>query len=149
MRRVDYIVAARDFDELKAEQFMQDAVYFYDKGDTVEKLAREMTAGGFGSVPVVDTNGEVIGIVTEFDILKAIREGKKLSDITAVEIMTSNPLTVGLKATAPELISLLQDNHLIRVPVVDDNNKLAGIVARQDILEGYVKATIQRHGFWP
>ncbi len=52
MRRVDYIVGARDFDELKAEQFMEDAVYFYYKGDTVEKLAREMTAGGFGSVPV-------------------------------------------------------------------------------------------------
>jgi CBS domain-containing protein len=149
MRRVDFIVAAREFDELKAEQFMQDAVYFYHKGDTVEKLAREMTAGGFGSVPVVDTNGQVIGIVTEFDILKAIREGKKLSDSTAVEIMTSNPLTVGLKTTAPELIQRLQDNHLIRMPVVDDNGKLVGIVARRDILEGYVKATIQRHGFWP
>ena len=130
-------------------QYAKDAVYFYHKGDTVEKLAREMTAGGFGSVPVVDTNGQVIGIVTEFDILKAIREGKKLSDSTAVEIMTSNPLTVGLKTTAPELIQRLQDNHLIRMPVVDDNGKLVGIVARRDILEGYVKATIQRHGFWP
>lgn len=149
MRRVDFIVGAREFEELSAEQFMQDAVHFYYKGDSGEKLAREMTAGGFGSVPVVDTNGQVIGIVTEFDVLKAIREGKKLSDITAVEIMTSNPLTVALKTTAPELIQLLQDNHLIRMPVVDDDGKLAGIVARRDILEGYVKATIKRHGFWP
>ncbi len=149
MRRVDFIVAARDFDEMKAEQFMQDAVYFYSKGDSGEKLAREMTAGGFGSVPIVDSKGQVIGIVTEFDVLKAIREGKKLSEITAVEIMTSNPLTVGLKTPVPELIQLLQDNHLIRMPVVEEEGKLAGIVARRDILEGYVKATIKREGFWP
>ncbi len=82
-------------------------------------------------------------------MLKAIREGKKLSDITAVEIMTSDPVTVGLKTPAPELIQLLQDHHLIRMPVVDEEGKLAGIVARRDILVGYVKATIQRHGFWP
>lgn len=149
MRRVDYMVEGCNFDDLKAEQFMQDAVHFYQKGDSGEKLAREMTAGGFGSVPIVDTNGQVIGLVTEFDVLKAIREGKKLSDITAVEIMTSNPWTVGLKTSAPELIQSLQDHHLIRMPVVDDKGKLVGIVARRDILEGHVKANLQRHGFWP
>lgn len=149
MRRVDFIVAAREFDELTAKQFMQDAVYFYHKGDTGEKLAREMTAGGFGSVPIVDTKGQVIGIVTEFDVLKAIREGKGLSDTTAGEMMTPNPMTVGLKTATPELIRLLEDHHLIRMPVVDDDGKLVGVVARRDILEGYAKATQQRHGFWP
>jgi hypothetical protein len=51
MRRVDFIVGAREFEELSAEHFMQDAVHFYYKGDSGEKMAREMTAGGFGSVP--------------------------------------------------------------------------------------------------
>lgn len=149
MRRVDYMVGARDFKGLKAEQFMQDAVYFYDVNDTGEQLTREMTAGGFGSVPVVDSEGKVVGIVTEFDLLKTIMENKTLSSMTAGEMMTPNPVTVGPDTTAPDLIRLLEDKHLIRMPVVDAKGKLLGIVARRDILEGYVKATRQRQGFWP
>lgn len=149
MRRVDYMVGARDFKGLKAEQFMQDAVYFYEANDTGEQLAREMTAGGFGSVPVVDSEGKVVGIVTEFDLLKTIMENKTLSSMTAGEMMTPNPVTVGPDTTAPDLIRLLEDKHLIRMPVVDAKGKLLGIVARRDILEGYVKATWQRQGFWP
>lgn len=94
MRRVDFMVGARDFKGLKAEQFMQDAVYFYDEKATCEQLTREMTAGGFGSVPIVNEKGRVVGLVTEFDLLKAIMEEKSLEEITARDIMTQNPLTV-------------------------------------------------------
>jgi CBS domain-containing protein len=142
-------VGARNFKTLKAEQFMQDAVYWYYADDTGEQLTREMTAGGFGCVPVLDPEGKVVGIVTEFDLLKAVLEDKALSKVTAGELMTSNPQTVTPDMTAPELIRLLEDNHLIRMPVVDTDGKLLGIVARRDILEGYVKATTQRRGWWP
>jgi CBS domain-containing protein len=149
MRRVDFMVGARDFKGLKAEQFMQDAVYCYDEKATCEQLTREMTAGGFGSVPIVNEEGRVMGLVTEFDLLKAIMEEKSLAAITARDIMTPNPLTVTPDTTAVELIRLLEEHHHIRLPVVDDEGKLLGIVARRDILEGYVKATTQRKGFWP
>jgi CBS domain-containing protein len=149
MRRVDFMVGARDFKGLKAEQFMQDAVYCYDEKATCEQLTREMTAGGFGSVPIVNEEGRVMGMVTEFDLLKAIMEEKSLAAITARDIMTPNPLTVTPDTTAVELIRLLEEHHHIRLPVVDDEGKLLGIVARRDILEGYVKATTQRKGFWP
>lgn len=49
---------------------MQDAVYWYDMDDTGDQLTREMTAGGFGCVPVLDSKGKVVGIVTEFDLLR-------------------------------------------------------------------------------
>lgn len=149
MRRVDFMVGAHDFKALKAEQFMQDAVNFHDINDTGEQVAQEMTAGGFGSVPVQDPGGKVVGIVTEFDLLQTIKEDKGLSTTTAGEMMTPNPVTVGPDTTSGELIRLLQDKHLIRMPVVDANGKLLGIVARRDILEGYLKATMQRQGFWP
>jgi CBS domain-containing protein len=149
MRRVDFMVGARDFKGLKAEQFMQDAVYFYDEKATCEQLTREMTAGGFGSVPIVNEKGRVVGLVTEFDLLKAIMEEKSLEEITARDIMTQNPLTVLPDTNALELIRLLEEHHHIRLPVVDSEGKLLGIVARRDILEGYVKATTQRKGFWP
>lgn len=149
MRRVDFMVGARDFEALKAEQFMQDAVYFYSVNATCEQVTREMTAGGFGSVPVVNDERRIVGIVTEFDLLKAIMDGKALSEIKAGDVMTQNPLTVTTETTAPELISLLEDHRYIRMPVVDAEGKLVGIVSRRDVLEGYLKATTRREGFWP
>lgn len=149
MRRVDFMVGARDFKGLQAEQFMQDAVYCYDVNTTCEQVTREMTAGGFGSVPIVNEEGSVVGIVTEFDLLKAIMEEKSLSALKAGDIMIRNPLTVTPETAAPELIRLMEEHHRIRLPVVNAEGKLMGIVARRDILEGYVKATTQRKGFWP
>ncbi|PJA77674.1 MAG: histidine kinase [Nitrospirae bacterium CG_4_9_14_3_um_filter_51_5] len=149
MRRVDFMVGAREFKELKAEQFMQDAVYCYDANTTCEQLTREMTAGGFGSVPIVDEERRVVGLVTEFDLLKAIMEEKSLSAVKAGDIMVRNPLTVTPETVAPELIRLLEEYQHIRLPVVNAEGKLLGIVARRDILEGYVKATTHRKGFWP
>ena len=147
MRRVDYMVGARDFKTLTADQFMQDDVYFYHTEATGEKLASAMTMGGFGSVPVVDKNLRLIGIVTEFDLLKAIMEGKQLSAVTAQEILTPNPLTVPPDTPVMEVIRLLGEHHLIRMPVVDPEGKLLGVVARRDILEGYLKATTQMWWF--
>ncbi len=141
MRRVAYMLGARDFPTLKAEQFMQDVVSYYHAEDTGEKLAGTMSEGGFGSVPILATDGKVIGIVSEFDLLKAISEGKDLAKLTAGEIMTKNPITVTLETPAMDIIRLLQEKHLIRVPVVDAEGKLAGVVARRDILEGYLRAT--------
>ena len=44
----------------------------------VEKINAKLFAGEFNGVPVVNDNDSVVGIVTAFDVLKAIREGKKL-----------------------------------------------------------------------
>jgi CBS domain-containing protein len=141
MRRISYMVGIRDFPTLQAEQFMQDVVSYYHADDTGDKLAGAMTEGGFGSVPVLATDGKLIGIVSEFDLLQVITEGKELATVTAGEIMTKNPITVHQDTSAKEIIHLLQEKHLIRMPVVDDKGKLRGVVSRRDILEGYLRAT--------
>jgi CBS domain-containing protein len=141
------MVGARDFKGLKAEQFMQDAVYCYSTSHTGEQVAREMTAGGFGSVPVIDTEGKLVGIVTEFDLMATILKDKPLSDTTVGEMMTSKPIAATPSTCAADLVRLLQDKHLIRMPVVDTTGKLLGIVSRRDILVGYLKSTTQVRGF--
>jgi len=79
MRRVDMMIGPRNFATLKAEQFMQDVVSYYQVHDPAEKLAGAMTEGGFGSVPILTEDGKVAGIVSEFDLLQAISEGKDLA----------------------------------------------------------------------
>lgn len=141
MRRVDYMSGARDFSTLKAEQFMQDVVSYYQVEDTGDRLAGAITEGGFGSVPILAKDGKVLGIVSEFDLLKVIMEDKELSKVTAGDIMTKGAITVTQETPALEIIQLLQSKHLIRVAVVDAEGRLVGIVSRRDILEGYVRVT--------
>jgi len=141
MRRVSYMVGTRDFSMLQAEQFMQDVVSYYHVDDSGERLAGAMTDGGFGSVPILEKDHKVTGIVSEYDLLKAIMEGKDLAKVTAREIMTKNPITVNQDTPATEIMRLLQEKHLIRMPVVDDEGKLAGVVSRRDILEGYLRVS--------
>jgi len=141
MRRVSYMIGTRDFSTLQAEQFMQDVVSYYHVDDSGERLAEAMTDGGFGSVPILEKDHKVIGIVSEYDLLKAIMEGKELAKVTAREIMTKNPITVNQDTRATEIVRLLQEKHLIRMPVVNDEGKLAGVVSRRDILEGYLRVS--------
>lgn len=147
MRRVDYMVGARDFKTLEAEQFMQDVVTYYRVEDTVDKLAGAMSEGGFGSVPILATDGKLVGIVSEFDLLKVIAEGKELAKVTAGEIMIKDPITVSRNTPAMEIINLLQERHFIRTPVVDADGKLAGVVSRRDLIQGYLRATKPVRGF--
>ena len=147
MRRVDYMVGARDFKVLEAEQFMQDVVTSYEVEDTVDRLAGAMSEGGFGSVPILGKDRKLVGIVSEFDLLKAIEEGKEMTKVTAGEIMIKDPVTVFRNTPAMEIIHLLQERHFIRTPVVDADGKLAGVVSRRDIIQGYLGATKPVRGF--
>ena len=147
MRRVDYMVGARDFKTLEAEQFMQDVVTSFRVEDTVDRLAGAMSEGGFGSVPILAKDGKLVGIVSEYDLLKAIEEGKEMTKVTAGEIMVKDPITVARNTPAMEIIHLLQERHFIRAPVVDADGKLVGVVSRRDLIQGYLRANKVVGGF--
>ena len=108
-----------------------------------EQISSRLLAGEFNGVPVVDDNGAVIGIVTALDILRAIQGGKKLNTMLARDIMTPNPSVVKKDTSIEEIIRVLVEKEIVLVPVVEDNNKLIGVVARLDILreklnEGFI-----------
>ncbi|MCG3111868.1 MAG: CBS domain-containing protein [Candidatus Manganitrophus sp.] len=148
MRRVDYMLGGEDFKKMSAAHFMQTDVYYYPKNATGDKLATAITMGGFGSVPIVDKGKRLVGIISEFDLLKAITSGKELEKVTAEEIMTVSPICVTEETLSEEIIQLLQEKHLIRVPVVDKNGTLVGVVARRDILQGYLKSKESPPPWW-
>ncbi len=148
MRRVDFMFGGKDFNELTAEIFMTADPYYYYEHSTTDRVATALTMGGFGSVPIVDSGKIVVGIVSEFDLLKAILSGKELEQIKAGEIMTRDPVTVREETKAPELMELLQRKHLIRVPVIDGEGCLVGVCARRDILLGYLKARETPPPWW-
>ena len=128
------------FDRLRVADLMEKEVQFghkETKGDVLASLMIE----GFGGVPIVDRKQRLLGIVTEFDLLSVLDTGKRLSDISASQIMTSETVSVTPETDIRTLIYVLRTNHVIRVPVIDNTDrKLVGIVARRDILLGYVSS---------
>jgi CBS domain-containing protein len=109
--------------------------------DTKAEILASYMMEGFGSVPIVDDTNKLIGIVSEFDLLSSLRKGKKLEDVTAGDILTGNPISVTKDTDVMTLIDVLQNNHLIRLPVLDNVGKLIGIVARRDLLRGYLQTS--------
>jgi len=127
------------FGKMTVGQLMEKEVQSADKDSKADLLANYMMEG-FGSVPIIDSTGKLVGIVSEFDLLKSLRKGKQLGEVLASDIMTPNPISAIQSMDVLALIDILQNNHLIRVPVVDGSGKLLGIVARRDILRGYLQS---------
>lgn len=129
--------SAKDFASLTVKDVMEKHVQYAHlstKGDVIASLMIE----GFGAVPVVNGGQRLTGIVSEHDLLAAIDDGHELSRITAADIMTGNPYSVRLETTLGTLVHVLRASDLVRVPVVDANDKLVGIVARRDLLRTYL-----------
>lgn len=101
-------------------------------------LAVKLLSGMYSGLPVVDDRGKVIGVTSEFDLLKAIRDGKRLEQVTAEEIMSKNPICVSENTPVEEVIELMTKHHIIRVPVVRNDN-LVGVISRCDILSSIVE----------
>jgi CBS domain-containing protein len=126
---------------------MEDAVFTCSPKTKGLAIAQLLAERNFGSVPVVEEDMTLVGLISEFDLLKAMTEGKDLRDVTAADIMTPETELVTVTEEMPimELAKILQESHLIRVPVVKGRT-LVGIVARRDIVYGYVRATAH---YWP
>lgn len=148
MRRVDFMVGQTDFNTLTAAQFMQQDVVYFTKSVKAQSIAAALTTGNFGSVPIVDNDLRPVGIVSEYDLLKAMRMGKNLGEISAGDIMSKPAVTVAVEASAADVMKVLEDKHLIRVPVVDHEGKLAGMLARRDLMKGYLQSQVPAKVWW-
>ncbi|MFO0795614.1 MAG: CBS domain-containing protein [Candidatus Brocadiaceae bacterium] len=101
-------------------------------------IAVKLLSGMYSGLPVVDENSKVVGIVSEFDLLKVIRAGKPLEQVTAGDIMSKNPICVNENTSLEEIIDLMTKHNIIRIPVVRDG-VLVGVISRCDILNSIVE----------
>ena len=102
-------------------------------------LALQLLSGMYSGLPVVDEKGVVIGVVTEFDLLKAMHQGKDLQTVKAEDIMSKPPVCVQEENSIEEVIAKMTEHHIIRVPVVREDGRLVGLIARADILSHMIE----------
>jgi predicted transcriptional regulator len=102
---------------------------------TAMEASTKLLIGNFNGLPVIDSNDKLIGIVTAVDILQAIRQGKNLHSILVINIMTPNPIVVKYDTDIGDVIDIILQRAIILITVIDDENRLIGLVLRYDILQ--------------
>jgi CBS domain-containing protein len=123
---------------VKAREIMQRPVLATTTRASVRDIASQLVGNGFSGMPVAERDGTVVGIVTEADILRALVEGKPLETLTAYDIMSTNPTSVDVDAPLGEVMKLLHENQILRVPVTD-RGKLVGIISRGDTIRSVLE----------
>jgi CBS domain-containing protein len=152
----------RDF---PVRDLMVSDVVTFAPDQNVQDAMRVLVGRSIGGAPVVDDDGRVVGVLSMADL---IVEEARLHFPTIVnffgvnvalpwhdreldesvskalgeyvhEVMTDKPATIASDATIEDVATLMHDKQVSRVPVVDDEGRLAGLITRSDILRAVVR----------
>ena len=87
-----------------------------------------------GEIPVIDASSRLIGVVTDRDIVcRVVAKGKNPSSVTAQDAMTQPVVAVTADTTLDEIVAVMEENQIRRVPVVDAQGCCCGIVSQADV----------------
>ena len=121
--------------DLKASDIMMRHVVTAKGNYPARDLTLQLLHGTFSGVPVIDDDRRPVGIVTELDLIEALQEGKDLmTGLSVQDIMTREIIFVDVDTSVSEVINIMREHNIIRVPVTD-NGKLVGVISRCDILK--------------
>ena len=141
----------------RVSDVMTTTVVTVDRITPYQEIDRLLTERRISGVPVLMMGRQVAGVVTEADLLAAEDETARqarMADtmgrrrllhkqppagLTAGTMMTSPAITIGADATIPAAARAMNTHHIRRLPVVDDNGKLVGIVSRRDLLSVFLR----------
>ncbi len=140
--------------DVKVSEVMHREVATVHSDSPITKVVELLLDKGFTAVPVLDDQGKVIGMVsdndlltrggmtvtislkkaTDLDYVRGLHESLENPDHKVSEVMTREVVTIGPDAIIARAARLMVEKHLKRLPVVDSDGKLMGILGRLDIL---------------
>ncbi|MFZ5945471.1 MAG: CBS domain-containing protein [Bacillota bacterium] len=144
---------------MQAKEIMTKDVITIKAGQTVDQAARLLSENRISGLPVVDQENRVIGIISEGDLVfqqkkitppvviafldgilqlgqqEFYNELKKIAAYKVEDIMTSTVTFVAPETGIDDIATLMINNEINRVPVLDENKKLLGIITRHDIIK--------------
>lgn len=115
--------------ELKVGDIMSRNVVTAKLSDDLRDVATKLVSKGIDHLPVVDDEGRLIGIVTSWDLAKAIAHDKKRLD----EIMTRKVITAFENESIDVVARRMAQHNISGVPVIDKLNRVIGILTTDDI----------------
>ena len=144
---------------MRVDDVMTTDVATVTPGASLKAVARILVERGISGVPVVDADGDVLGVVSEADLLAKERaepptrggplawlvdpieviERRKLGARLAGEVMTSPAVTIAPYRNLATAAGIMLDNRVNRLPVVSDG-RLVGIVTRADLVRAFARS---------
>jgi len=100
-------------------------------------IALELLSTDTAGAPVIDTNGRYIGFINQFDVVKALGQGKELSNLVAEDMMRVGPIAVHESTTIADAVKRMEERGVLNLPVEKDG-KVAYSVSRHDLLRGWI-----------
>ena len=104
--------------------------------DSVAKTAALMKSEDIGSIPVIENEQtqKLVGIVTDRDLaLKVVAEGRDPKTTKVETVMTHNVVTCRAEDDLQKALDAMAGHQLRRIPIVDNDNKILGIIAQADV----------------
>lgn len=122
------------FGDLRAWEIANRNVVTVRPGDAITLAARLMGECDCGALPVVDRNGEFVGMITDRDItVRAVARGADPRRVRVEECMTDETFACHADDTVEECLRQMSRHQIRRLPIVDDDNRIIGIVSQGDI----------------
>jgi len=104
--------------------------------DSIVRVAQLMKTEDVGAVPVVESssNRRLVGMVTDRDIVvKGLAAGRSVENSTVKEVMTTDVVTCREDDDVDKAVARMAEKKVRRVPVLDGNGTVRGIIAQADI----------------
>jgi CBS domain-containing protein len=103
---------------------------------TLQDVAQRMRDEDIGEVPIVEQDGarKLLGVVTDRDIVvRAVATGRDIAALRASDCMTAPAVTCTENDTLEDCAQAMASHRVRRMPIVDENGELCGIVAQADL----------------
>jgi len=120
----------------KCNEVMTEKTVCCQPDDLVEKVAQLMQSENIGSIPVVENKQtkKLVGIVTDRDlVLKIIAKGQDAKSMKVDAVMTRQVVTCRAEDDLQKALDAMAEHQLRRIPIVDSNHKIVGIIAQADV----------------
>lgn len=116
---------------MRVSEIMTKAAVIDQPDDTLAEAARKMWEQQTGSLLVMDGE-DLVGIITERDVLKAAATGASLDGTRISQVMSKDLVTVGPGTSLREAAKVMADRWIRHLPVVD-GGRLVGILSQRDL----------------
>ena len=147
---------------MKVKELMTGDVVATGPEASLKEVAAILAARRISGLPVISEQRRVLGVVSEADILVkeqgpeplhggligwllagGLADDDKLVARTADDAMTTPAITIGAESDVSEAARLMTENGIKRLPVVDSNGQLTGIVTRADLVKAFARADVE------
>ncbi|MHA1821447.1 MAG: CBS domain-containing protein [Promethearchaeota archaeon] len=118
---------------LKAKDIMLKEVVTCRPKEKLGAVDLKMIRAAIGGMPVINENKELVGIITQRDIMLS-RFTAQITSSNVEDIMTREVIVCNPETSLKEILKLMLENQIERLPVVDESNRLLGLIVHKTIL---------------